>query len=81
MMVKCYDYSHCMKIAGGITINGLALEAGGRLIIADTHMGYEEAMNMKGILIPLFQFSEMMKRLESIVAGQDIQGNYHQRRP
>src|SRR3989338_3534376 len=22
MMVKCYDYSHCMKIAGGITING-----------------------------------------------------------
>lgn len=34
------------------------------LILADTHIGYEEALNKQGILIPRFQFKEIVERLE-----------------
>ena len=36
------------------------------LIIADTHIGYEESLNKQGILIPRFQFRELIFRLEGI---------------
>lgn len=35
-------------------------------VIADLHIGYEEAMNRRGLMLPRFQFSEMIKDLESI---------------
>ncbi len=37
------------------------------LLIADTHIGYEEALNKQGILIPRFQFSSIVRRLEDIL--------------
>lgn len=36
------------------------------LIIGDLHIGYEEALNKEGILIPRFQFNEIIKRLDKI---------------
>ena len=37
------------------------------LIIPDVHIGYEEALNKQGILIPRTQFQEIMKKIESII--------------
>lgn len=37
------------------------------LIIADVHIGYEAELNKKGILIPRFQFREMIDRLGKII--------------
>jgi uncharacterized protein len=37
------------------------------LIISDTHIGLEESLNKQGMLIPRFQFKEIMKRLEVIL--------------
>lgn len=56
-----------MEILEGIKIEDLALYTGRSLIIADTHIGYEEALNKQGILIPRFQFNEIIKRLENIL--------------
>ena len=36
------------------------------LIIADTHIGYEEYLNKEGILVPRFQFEDVIKRLDDI---------------
>jgi len=36
------------------------------LIIGDIHIGYEEALNKQGLLIPRFQFKEIILRLEKI---------------
>lgn len=36
------------------------------LIIGDLHIGYEEALNKQGILIPRFQFQDIIKRLDKI---------------
>jgi len=37
------------------------------LILADTHIGYEEALNKQGVLIPRFQFKEIIERLEKVL--------------
>ena len=37
------------------------------LIIADTHIGYEEALNKQGIMIPRFHFKDLIQRLEKIM--------------
>jgi len=37
------------------------------LIIPDVHIGYEEALNKQGILIPRIQFNEIMKNIEIII--------------
>ncbi len=55
-----------MHILKGIKIVDLALCIGNSLIIADTHIGYEEAINKQGVLIPRFQFDKIIKRLERI---------------
>lgn len=36
------------------------------LVIADSHIGYEEALNKQGFFIPRFQFKELVQRLEKI---------------
>lgn len=36
------------------------------LIIADTHIGYEESLNKQGVLIPKFHFKDTIQRLEKI---------------
>ena len=37
------------------------------LIIGDIHIGYEEALNKRGMMIPRLQFGEMVKRIEKIL--------------
>ncbi len=56
-----------MKIRKGIEIVGLALKVYDNLVIADLHIGYEEALNKQGILIPRFQFDDIMKHLNNIL--------------
>lgn len=36
------------------------------LIISDVHIGYEESMNKQGVLVPRFQFKDVIQRLEKI---------------
>lgn len=55
-----------MKIDKDIAIIDLALYVKGVLIISDTHIGYEEALNKQGVFVPRFQFKEIIIRLESI---------------
>jgi len=37
------------------------------LVISDIHIGYEEALNKQGILIPRTQFKDIVKKLEKII--------------
>jgi uncharacterized protein len=46
----------------------LYLKKQNTLIIADTHIGYEEALNKRGVFIPRFQFKEIVQRLEKILS-------------
>lgn len=57
------------KVADGIEIVDLTLylKKHQTLIIGDLHIGMEEALNAKGVLIPRFQFKELMVRLEKII--------------
>ncbi|MFH1209347.1 MAG: metallophosphoesterase [archaeon] len=57
-----------MKILKDIEIIDLALYLKKEkiLVIGDVHIGYEEALNKQGILIPRFQFNEILKRLDKI---------------
>ena len=58
-----------MEIIKDIEIIDLALYLKKKdiLILADTHIGYEEALNKQGVLIPRFQFNEIIQRLEGII--------------
>ncbi|MAG20489.1 phosphoesterase [archaeon] len=57
-----------MNILPNIKIIDLSLylEKEKILILSDFHLGYEEALNKQGILIPRFQFEEIIKRLKKI---------------
>lgn len=54
-----------MEIAPGIHIRdlGLFIKKEKTLVISDLHLGYEESLRTKGILIPMFHFQELKKRL------------------
>jgi putative SbcD/Mre11-related phosphoesterase len=55
-----------MKILPNIDIVDLALYFDSTLVIADVHIGYEEALNKQGILVPRLQFEEIVKRIVAI---------------
>jgi putative SbcD/Mre11-related phosphoesterase len=57
-----------MNILPNIKIIGLTLflEKQKILVIADSHIGYEEALNKQGIMIPRLQYKELMKNLEPV---------------
>src|SRR3989338_296829 len=55
-----------MKILDGIYLIDLAIYANKTLIVADFHIGYEEALNKQGLMVPRFQFQEIMERLKKI---------------
>mgnify|MGYP001563953643 CR=1 FL=1 len=55
-----------MKILPNVEIIDLALYCDYTLIIADVHIGYEEALNKQGILVPRLQFEEIIKRINKI---------------
>ncbi|MEW5896328.1 MAG: metallophosphoesterase [Nanoarchaeota archaeon] len=58
-----------MKISKGIEIIDLALwlQEENILIINDLHLGYEESLQRKGVLLPKFQINEIFKKLERIL--------------
>ncbi len=56
-----------MKVADNIDIIDLALCIKGHLILSDSHIGFEEALNKQGILVPRFQFESIIKRLDHIL--------------
>jgi putative SbcD/Mre11-related phosphoesterase len=45
---------------------GLLIKDKRILIFSDFHIGYEESLNKQGILVPRFQFKEVVKRLGKI---------------
>ncbi|MFO8015961.1 MAG: metallophosphoesterase [Candidatus Woesearchaeota archaeon] len=56
-----------MEISKGIEIVDLGLRIGNILIIADLHIGFEEALNKQGILVPRFQFNDLRSRLRNMI--------------
>ncbi|MBI2541708.1 metallophosphoesterase [Candidatus Woesearchaeota archaeon] len=55
-----------MKLLSGIEIADLALFFDEVLVIADVHIGYEEALNKRGILVPRLQFEDIINRMGGI---------------
>src|SRR3989344_2775569 len=58
-----------MDILKNIKIIDFALLIDSTLIIADVHIGYEEALNKQGVLVPRLQFAEMAGNMEKILAS------------
>jgi putative SbcD/Mre11-related phosphoesterase len=58
-----------MEIKKGIQIMDLALfmQKERILVLGDIHIGYEEALNKQGILVPRFQFKDLIDRLTKII--------------
>ena len=58
-----------MEISKGIKIvdTSLWFEAEKVLVINDLHIGYEEALHRKGILVPRFQLEQIMNKLKAIL--------------
>lgn len=58
-----------MYILPNIRIAGLALflEKERTLVVGDLHIGYEEALNRSGLLVPRVYFKEMMQNLEKLM--------------
>lgn len=54
------------EILAGIYAVDLAILADSALIITDIHIGFEEALNKQGILMPRFQFPEIIERMNKI---------------
>jgi len=59
-----------MELFEGYEIVDLALyvKESKSLIISDLQLGYEESLNKKGIMVPRFQYKDIVKRLEKIFA-------------
>jgi len=57
------------EILPGIEIKGLCLYLRGEdtLIFADLHLGYEEELRKMGMLVPLFQYAEVISHLEKVI--------------
>jgi len=64
-----------MKLLKNIRIVdlGLYLEKEKILILCDFHIGYEEYLNEKGVLIPRFQFESILERLGKIFDGLEVE--------
>ncbi len=64
-----------MEIDKGMRIYDLSLYLvkSKTLIIADMHLGYEEALNKRGVLIPRIQFKDTYERLEKILSKLEIE--------
>lgn len=60
-----------MEISKGIEMMGLCLylKKEKALVIADVHMGVEEALNKQGILVPRTQYAETINLLENRLKG------------
>ncbi|MFQ5474586.1 MAG: metallophosphoesterase [Candidatus Nanoarchaeia archaeon] len=47
---------------------GIYIEEFALLAFSDVHLGYEEALNKQGILVPKFHFNDLMKRVSRMIA-------------
>ncbi len=58
-----------LEILPGIEIAGLTLnlKKSKTLVFADLHLGFEEYLNKQGILVPRFQYSDIIQHLEKIL--------------
>ncbi|MGM5488766.1 MAG: metallophosphoesterase [Nanobdellota archaeon] len=61
-----------MQLTGQAKIRDLGLILGDTLIIADLHLGYEEALARNGYMIPRYQFRETVKRLLNILEETQV---------
>ena len=63
-----------MEILHGIEITDLCLyiKKHKLLVVGDVHIGYEEELNKKGVLVPRVHYPETMKRFEKIVKNKEI---------
>lgn len=43
------------------------------IIISDLHLGYEESLGKQGVLVPRFQFKNIIKRLDWIIAHVPVE--------
>lgn len=57
------------ELLKGIYAIDLALYFNTTLVIADIHMGYEEAINKTGVLVPRMQYKDTIARLERLFAS------------
>jgi len=64
-----------MEIVPGLEVMDLALYLRREriLVLSDFHIGFEEALNKEGVLIPRFQFGEILNRLKNILEGLDLE--------
>lgn len=58
----------------GARIVDLALLANDYLVVSDLHLGYEEALNYQGVMVPKFQYPLLTNRLEDILFQQKAEG-------
>src|SRR3989344_454052 len=59
-----------MEILKNIEICGLTLFIRDKkiLVIGDLHLGFEESLNKQGVLMPRFQFDDLMKELKKAIS-------------
>lgn len=64
-----------MELIKGIQIInlGLYIKKNKTLIISDIHLGYENAMEVKGILLPRFQLKDIVKSLDRIFSKAKVE--------
>ena len=62
-----------MEILPDMDIVDLALYVDSTLIIADVHIGYEEALNNKGVLVPRQQYKMTLERLQKTLDELDVE--------
>jgi uncharacterized protein len=55
-----------MKILENVEIVDLGLLVGDSLVFSDFHLGYEQNLSGKGVLVPRFQFKDTISRLNKI---------------
>ncbi|MFH1848749.1 MAG: metallophosphoesterase [archaeon] len=56
-----------MRISPGVDIRDLGLFIEDTLVISDVHIGYEEELNKRGVLVPRLQFRDTVTRLEKLL--------------
>ena len=60
------------KLIYNAEIADLGLLIDRTLIISDLHIGYEQALNREGIMVPRFQYKKILERLDEIIKSYDI---------
>ena len=56
-----------IELIKGIYANDLYLKLKDYLIFSDIHLGYEESLNKKGIMLPRLQFEDLVGKLKKIL--------------